>query len=158
MKLIGILQNYIDHWSSAVPKGPFGSILEALKEEYGDDKPESVEDAWQTLMDIVIFHLGYAPRDVFSGMSALGQMKALHLSALEVVTYAQLQEIVVTFKTEAQLPDNNHRIVCISPHCRDTDDVVIWDIDFKSLWIAKEVSRRLAGERGLIPSSSLTDR
>ena len=35
-----------------------GSIWKTLKEEYGDNKPESVEEAWHTLMDIVVFHLG----------------------------------------------------------------------------------------------------
>lgn len=104
-------------------------------------------------LDIVIFYVGYAPRDVFMGMSALGQSrsKAYHSAALNV-TYAQLQKIAATVKHEWQLPDDNifHKTVCIIPHRRHTDNVVIWDVDFKSRWIAKEVSRRLAsaGEQG----------
>ncbi|RPD66603.1 hypothetical protein L226DRAFT_567011 [Lentinus tigrinus ALCF2SS1-7] len=139
--LIKLLEVYIDHWSDALPKGPWGNIIEALKAEYGNEKPASVEEAWQTLMDIVIFHLGYAPRDVFKGMSELGQLKTVHLAALRV-SYAEILDIVQTFEVSSQLPNDN-KIVCIIPHRRPTDDVVLWDIDFKSLWVAKEVSRRL---------------
>ena len=123
-----------------------GSIWKTLKEEYGDNKPESVEEAWQTLMDIVVFHLGYAPRDVFFGMTQLEPTKDRHLRALKV-SPSQLQEIVVTFKHRGQFPNDDseitHNVVAVSPRSRRSDNCVIWGIDFKSLWIAKAVSRRL---------------
>ena len=104
-----------------------------------------MDTALETLVHNAIEEFGFAPRDVYDGVLLPG-VKAKHIAAMEELTTSKLKSTAENFLQSRSLDNWSHHIVAVYPHPfprlgyhHDND----WVIDFKSIWIAKEVVERL---------------
>ena len=92
---------------------------------------------------------GFAPRDVYRGIYSFHSTKAQHDEVLEQVDYPKLMSLSKAFHTNCELDRYSDHATAVSPS-KFVASLDCWAIDFKSIWIAKEVvlsMRLLGGER-----------
>ena len=109
-----------------------GKTLRATKEE--------VDDAFEILVRNATEEFGFAPRDVYKGIFFLRKTKRDHAAAVGELNYLELLTLVGDFSQDKKLDGSSHRVVAVFPRAGGTDDYSLWEMAFKSVRIAREVT------------------
>jgi hypothetical protein len=126
-------------------------ILQIEKERKGDEdmadeagQPlapvDNVRNAFEILVRNATKEFGFAPRDVYNGVLKLPRTRMEHANGVMKLGCDNLQKLVRKFSTDRGLdPEFSSVVVAVYPRPStsliDYDD---WEIDFKSIRIAKE--------------------
>ena len=101
---------------------------------------KEVDDAFEILVRNATEEFGFAPRDVYNGVFFLRKTKWDHATALGGLKYPDLLALVGDFSKDMKLDDTSHRVVAVFPRAGGTDDYSLWEMAFKSVRIAREVT------------------
>ena len=112
---------------------------------------EEVDNAFEILVRNATEEFGFAPRDVYKGIFHLRKKKLDHAAAANALNHSDLVTIVREFSMDMRLGGFSDRVVTVRPRPGGGDDYSVWEMDFKSIRIAREVavSMRLGEDKYL---------
>ena len=99
---------------------------------------DKVDNAIRALVHNTIEEFGFAPRDVYRGISDHPRTSHDHTRAIRRFDHSRLETLVQTFCPDHELDDFSERVVVMSPRPFMTGKDG-WVIDFKSVQIGREV-------------------
>ena len=112
-------------------------------------KPQiSVNEALEILVRHVTEEIGFAPRDVYSAILHLPQMKEKRDLAVEQLTYHKLLTFVRTFSKDCRLDSFSHDVIAVHPH-KISDGEDKWEIHFKSTQTMKAAESLMEAEEDI---------
>ena len=112
---------------------------ENMAEEAGQPRAsvDSMDIAFEILVNNATEEFGFAPRDVYDGVFFLGETRDQHTTALRDRNFSDLAALVQDFSVTYNLDVSSHRVVVVEPRqisqFRDR-----WTVDFKSVRIAEQ--------------------
>jgi hypothetical protein len=127
------------------PLNAFSSARALLEEHYSeeDSVQPSPEDALDYLLDAAIDHFGYSARDMFGAVFNYPLMTRRHEKAFSI-KYEDLYAAVFAISQEESSNDLiSDWIFVLSPVDQGPLLGVLWEVDFKSSWVAKHVIQNL---------------
>ena len=98
----------------------------------------NVDNALKILVRNATEEFGFAPRDVYNGVLELPETREQHAVAVGEFNSSKLKAIVEKFSWSRELDDFSHYVVAVYPR-QSTPNSDSWEIDFKSIRIAREV-------------------
>ena len=114
-----------------------------LEERYEGEDPPSPEDAIDCLLDAAINRFGYSACDVFAAIFNYTEMTKRHEKAFNLDYTELLKTISALSKNRTANRTISHLILAICPVDQSTLTSVVWNVDFKSDWVARNVFREL---------------
>ena len=108
-------------------------------------QPQAPVDIMDNALNILVHNateeFGFIPRVVYSGILNARDTMDQHANAVKQLTYTELQNIVSSFSVNRGLTsDISHRVVVVFPQpSTDLFSSDRWEIDFKSIRIARKV-------------------
>ena len=95
-----------------------------------------MEQALKILVRIATEEFGFIPRDVYSGLLDLPEMRKQHTDALANFNYSDLKLLIRAFTDNKDLDISSHRVIVVFPTENWTTSD-LWGIDFKSIRVAE---------------------
>ena len=111
-------------------------------ENMGDETSHqlSLDEALEILVRNAIEEFGPIPRDVYDGVFDLPTTKREHTNAAMNLSYSGLKSFVQTPPENLDLHPSSKCVVVAYP-CKTFLRYDVWEIDFKSAWVAREVMK-----------------
>ena len=106
-------------------------------ENMPDQVVVEVEQPLRILVRVATEEFGFVPHDVFKGLINLPDMRLRHVQAMADLNYSQLKDLINVFTRDKRLDRFMHRVVAVFL----VGGLVLndlWEIDFKSIWIAED--------------------
>jgi len=113
-------------------------------EDMGDrtSQPLTMDKALEILVRNAIKEFGPIPRDVYAAVFDLPTTKREHTEVAREFNHDQLKTVVESFSNRHELHKSSHRVVAVYPR-QTFFRYDVWEINFKSARIAKEVVKEM---------------
>ena len=135
------------HGIKASSTDQHGNRVDADQPQAPVENALKIDDALKILVHNATREFGFAPRDVYDGVLDLPWTRSERAAVVEKFNCSKLKTLVEKFSDKGKLSNSSHCVVVIHPH-KCTPDWDDWEIDFKSVRIARWVAELMWLEEG----------